>query len=53
MYYLTTTAGFEPTRDLHNRFQVCLLNHSDKLPLLRDRCLVTSFNNIQSPPISY
>ena len=30
MYYLTTTAGFEPTRDLHNRFQVCLLDHSDK-----------------------
>ncbi len=29
---LTTTAGFEPTREFHNRFQVCLLNHSDKLP---------------------
>ena len=53
MYYLTTTAGFEPTRDLHNRFQVCLLNHSDKLPLLRGRYLVTRFNNIQSPLISY
>ena len=30
----STAAGFEPTRALHNRFQVCLLNHSDTLSLL-------------------
>ena len=30
----TTTAGIEPARDFHNRFQVCLLNHSDKLPFI-------------------
>ena len=29
----TTTVGFEPTRALHNRFQVCLLDRSDKLPI--------------------
>ena len=29
--YMTTVAGFEPARAMHNRFQVCLLNHSDIL----------------------
>ena len=30
---LATIAGFEPARAMHNRFQVCLLNHSDILSL--------------------
>ena len=30
-----TTAGFEPTRAKPNRFQVCLLNHSDTLSVLK------------------
>ena len=28
---ISTVAGFEPTRAKPNRFQVCLLNHSDTL----------------------
>ena len=30
---LATIVGFEPTRAKHNRFQVCLLNHSDILSI--------------------
>ena len=30
---MPTTAGLEPARESRNRFQVYLLNHSDKLPL--------------------
>ena len=32
-----TPAGFEPTRAEPNRFQVCLLNHSDIVSLLLGR----------------
>ena len=41
----SSTAGFEPARAKPNRFQVCLLNHSDISTLLR-ALLSSRFNNM-------
>jgi hypothetical protein len=41
---MATTAGLEPARAKPKRFQVFLLNRSDKLPLTS--CLAKSFNII-------
>ena len=32
--YKSTSAGLEPTRQFANRFQICLLNHSDRMPFV-------------------
>ena len=41
---MPSTAGFEPARAKPNRFQVCLLNHSD-ISTLVDMQKVKSSNN--------
>ena len=39
---MSSTAGFEPARAQPNRFQVCLLNHSD-ISTVRDGCVTKSY----------
>ena len=46
--YMTTVAGFEPARAMHNRFQVCLLNHSDILSLFPPMITSERANRAQS-----
>uniref|UniRef100_A0A6N2MEL1 Uncharacterized protein n=1 Tax=Salix viminalis TaxID=40686 RepID=A0A6N2MEL1_SALVM len=45
----TSTAGFEPARAKPNRFQVCLLNHSDISTLMLDY-VITNLTGQNLPP---